>query len=158
MANSCGQCLHYRMNRYLESICSKTGKNVGYLWNKECYEPIPLPSTQDVEEQTSDDNKLTPNANNMAENATTKVCKDCGRELPIESFQRQAKSKDGYMHICKECKQKRMQLAYKNSPEATAIADAVKPISLIGSATDKELVDELRARGWDVKCTRTIEL
>lgn len=149
------------MNRYLESICTKTGKNIGYLWQKECYEPIPLPKA--TEESTSDDNKLTQNANNMAENTHTKVCKDCGKELPIEMFQRQARSKDGYMHICKDCKQKRMTEAYKKmeekpKAEPTEFEEHLEMLDALMKISDQELVDELRQRGWDVKCTKTISL
>ena len=33
----------------------------------------------------------------------TRVCKQCGRELPLDQFTRSCKSRDGYTHTCKEC-------------------------------------------------------
>ena len=36
-------------------------------------------------------------------NDMEKICKKCGKTLPIESFAKNLRSKDGYMHICKEC-------------------------------------------------------
>lgn len=34
----------------------------------------------------------------------TKVCRKCGRELPLSEFPRSAKSKDGHINTCKTCK------------------------------------------------------
>lgn len=33
----------------------------------------------------------------------TKICKKCGRELPIERFYKTKSNKSGYMNTCKEC-------------------------------------------------------
>ena len=33
----------------------------------------------------------------------TKICKKCGRELPIEEFYKAKNNKDGHMNVCKEC-------------------------------------------------------
>lgn len=33
----------------------------------------------------------------------TRICKVCGRELPLDQFTRSCKSRDGYTHTCKEC-------------------------------------------------------
>ena len=37
------------------------------------------------------------------EPAATKVCAHCGRELPVSSFGRHSRTKDGYQPYCKEC-------------------------------------------------------
>lgn len=34
----------------------------------------------------------------------TKVCRKCGRELPLSEFPRNALSKDGHINTCKTCK------------------------------------------------------
>lgn len=34
----------------------------------------------------------------------TKICKKCGRELPLECFGKDKRSKDGLQHWCKSCK------------------------------------------------------
>lgn len=161
------------MNRYLESICSKTGKNVGYLWNKECFEPIPQPSTPDVEQSTPNDEQLTQNANNMAENANTKVCKVCGKELPIDQFRPNPKCKDGHLDTCYECLNNRVKDTKKRNEnkvlenicdkETVETADKGFPptqdkYDRLSEYTAQELVDHLRFQGWTVTCTRTIEL
>lgn len=38
----------------------------------------------------------------MEENVT-KVCKKCGRELPISAFNKKASAKDGLQDMCREC-------------------------------------------------------
>ena len=43
------------------------------------------------------------NTMNEEKKTTTKVCKTCGRELPIEQFAANVKSKDGHLGVCKEC-------------------------------------------------------
>lgn len=41
-----------------------------------------------------------------AREAKTKTCKTCGLELPLESFNKYKKSKDGHQYICRECSTK----------------------------------------------------
>lgn len=53
-----------------------------------------------------------------------KTCRKCGRELPIDDFQRDKAMKDGHKNSCKEC-----QNAYQNARRALkqgAIKDAPK--------------------------------
>lgn len=33
----------------------------------------------------------------------TKICKKCGRELPLSEFYKNKNCKDGYLNVCKEC-------------------------------------------------------
>lgn len=62
---------------------------------------------------------------------STKVCACCGNELPITAFNKHGKSKDGYESICKACKAK----TKGSNPELLKF-------------TPRELIDELRARGY----------
>lgn len=39
----------------------------------------------------------------------TKICKKCGRELPLSEFSKHKITKDGYRNICKECCSKYMK-------------------------------------------------
>lgn len=32
-----------------------------------------------------------------------KVCKECGKLLPLDSFRKSNLCKDGYTNVCKEC-------------------------------------------------------
>lgn len=34
---------------------------------------------------------------------STKICKECGRELPLEQFSKNPGMKDGHVNICKDC-------------------------------------------------------
>jgi len=50
----------------------------------------------------------------------TKTCRECGRTGPVdEMFNRNVKSKDGYLHICKDCFSKKHQ---KSSEETNVRA------------------------------------
>lgn len=42
-----------------------------------------------------------------------KVCNVCGRELPIEQFDKQYKSADGHFKSCKECRKKKIAAGMK---------------------------------------------
>lgn len=60
-----------------------------------------------------------------------KVYKSCKRELPLSAFAHRSNSKDGYSHVCKECKTK----FNGGNPE-------------LAKFTPKELMDELKVRGY----------
>lgn len=82
----------------------------------------------------------------------TKTCKQCGRELPINSFAKHHISTDGHMSICQSCREE----ARKQSPLGGAKL-TVKPISGgnpdLASFTPRELIEELKARGYKGKLT-----
>lgn len=85
------------------------------------------------------------------ENSTeikTKVCKMCGRELPVSEFNKHSKTKDGLQIYCKECATKYV------------IASRQKKHSklFLQYAKDEELVAELRNRGFVVKASKSVEL
>lgn len=110
-----------------------------------------------------------------------KVCKRCGRELPLEMFPHSHLSKDGYQTICRDCISESIKEAHAtgrhpgrkgrkaDEPEpAKMISDTVKsiaekdtsirldyPQSILGTIRDTDLVAELRRRGWEVKATKT---
>ena len=146
MRNVCGECARYRLMPNCENICDKTGKVVPFLAQKECFE------TKEIE---------------MEENKKTKVCKVCGKELPIEMFRKNTKSKDGYTDTCIECinvniragfnKRKDTQVKPK-AEEPKRLEDTIKMVDAIHSVPDQALVNELRQRGYDVTCTKTIAL
>lgn len=89
----CRDCAHYVPGK-LEENCApgpKSVRTVGPLWAA-C-------------------NKFTTKTNNTMETTkkekempATKVCKDCGRELPAEAFGKHARSADGLQPICRECR------------------------------------------------------
>ena len=67
----------------------------------------------------------------LAEEVTTsekKVCKCCGKELPITMFNKKG---SGYRKICMNCER-----------DKTGVSDRFK------SFTSRELIEELRSRGY----------
>lgn len=102
-----------------------------------------------------------------APQAKTKTCTKCGRELPISEFYAKAGAKDGLQTICKEChiaKTKESIARRKAQAEKAKPKDTIKePTEAVAgitnglkAVTDQTLVDELRSRGWEVTCTRTV--
>lgn len=128
-----------------ENICDKTGKVVPFLAQKECFE------TKEIE----------------MEEKRTKVCKVCGKELPIEMFRKNNKSKDGYTDTCFDCINVKIRAGFNKkkdaqkkpkSEEPIRLEDTIKMVDAINSIPDQALVNELRQRGYDVTCTKTIAL
>lgn len=110
----------------------------------------------------------------MEEKPTTKVCKECGRELPLEQF---AKNPHGYTSLCKECmkaKQSKgvkahrdglkelkdqMERSSMHRPEYQPEGKRTpKPEEILKDYTDSDLVDELRRRGYAGTLTKTSTL
>lgn len=118
----------------------------------------------------------------------TKVCTRCGREMPLESFPKSIRSKDGYMSVCKECNSKARSegrwgkktvhveevaswpatpapeqtqkpgdaIVEKILKQRAAEAEEELQQNVLKATPDKTLVEELRSRGWEVTCKRTI--
>lgn len=145
MRNVCGECARYRLMPNYENICDKTGKVVPFLAQKECFE------TKDIE----------------MEEKRTKVCKVCGKELPIEMFRKNNKSKDGYTDTCFDCINVKIRAGFNKkkdaqkkpkSEEPIRLEDTIKMVDAIKNTPDQALVNELRQRGYDVTCTKIITL
>ena len=141
MSQVCGDCARYRKMPFCEDICILTGKIVPYLAQRECF----------VAKVEQDTNLLNQDTNKMAENANTKVCKVCGKELPIDQFRPNPKCKDGHLDTCYECLNNKIKETNKKKEEV----DVTKELHLYA---DEELVQEFRERGWEVTCTKTISL
>lgn len=83
----------------------------------------------------------------------TKVCKVCGKELPLSEFRKSPFTPNG-IATCKKCvgkKTKRTKL-FKEAAGSTN--------SELAKFTPRELIEELKSRGYKGKLyvTRTIEL
>lgn len=117
-----------------------------------------------------------------AQKAGVKVCKSCGRELPLDAFGGHAKTWDGKATVCKECMVAKLTKnretrwtkgektvpdpipapmldegikVHKTAPELPPLAD-IDTSGSLENYTSQRLVDELRARGYHVECSRPI--
>ena len=94
----------------------------------------------------------------------TKVCKRCGREFPLESFPACKRAKDGHLSVCKECNSKarsesRPEKRTVHVEEVALFPASTEPAAhpeIMSAIADKTMVEELRKRGWEVTCKRTI--
>ena len=171
----CGGCAHYIYGGW----CAEKRREIGFLWEA-CNKWKDKHEEQTPRKETME--KTTP---------TTKVCKRCGRELPLEAFGKTVRSKDGYQSNCRECQAELVRQGWeKRRAEGKAnpapmrkkainvklpdkVAKAVKEADhaiedrvveeciahdALKYFNDHDLVNELRRRGYDVTCKKTIEL
>lgn len=129
--NCCGDCLHYSTPNG-SPFCRKTGKVTGHLLQKDCFTP-----------------KINTQMETTNEQPKTKVCKRCGRELPLHEFGRHARTADGLQTYCRECcaesvKRARKKKADKKVLEVMRVKDA-NPLIVF---TNQELLDEIKRRGY----------
>lgn len=129
--NCCGDCLHYSTPNG-SPFCRKTGKVTGHLLQKDCFTP-----------------KINTQMETTNEKPKTKVCKRCGRELPLHEFGRHARTADGLQTYCRECcaasvKRARKKKADKKVLEVMHVKDA-NPLIVF---TNQELLDEIKRRGY----------
>ena len=84
----------------------------------------------------------------------TLVCKECGRELPIEQFHRNGW---GVTNLCKECHKTKMVEGKRQRKELRELAlNAEKNKTLrLEDFTPMELMTELARRGYAGKLTFT---
>ena len=89
---------------------------------------------------------------------TTKKCKACGRALPVSEFGKHWKSKDGYRNVCKSCD------GVHETQIACSTAETVVRRSIEGGILSlkginaKDLIEELRYRGYKGKLVYTREV
>lgn len=83
----------------------------------------------------------------------TKVCKVCGQELPLSEFRKSLLVPNG-IATCKKCVNEKIKKT-KLLKETTGSTN-----SKLAKFTPKELIEELKSRGYKGKLyvTRTIEL
>ena len=91
----------------------------------------------------------------------TKVCRKCGRELPITEFYKNKLYKDGYMTICKKCnnaysneshKKKRDQQRQKSLLGGAGVEEKMRKVYInpeLAKFSPRDLMLELKARGYE---------
>lgn len=93
------------------------------------------------------------------EEKVMKVCRKCGRELPIDAFNKCAKHKDGHQRHCREChslymkenyerKKSELVSATKTTAKISASMHKVYANPELAKFTPRQLMEELKARGF----------
>lgn len=84
----------------------------------------------------------------------TKICSHCNTEKPVSDFHKNAARPDGLQEICKDCKREAnlqaRQKAIKAKSERNAEYNGITDREV--QERVKSLLNELRARGWQVEC------
>lgn len=111
---TCGECKAFSEAR---GICLKTGDQRAKI-NLTCRK-FELADDVELDTVLPESAFLAPTPSEKKE---TKVCKCCGKELPIEQFQPNPKCKDGHLDTCKVC----MNAKRAASHEAKKAAKAEK--------------------------------
>lgn len=138
---------------------------------KDCYRRNPATGycpvrTYEVEEdhEPCGSYATPPRDMNAPAEEATKVCKRCGRTLPLSSFSR---NRNGLLGVCKDCMKaaqkkgakpakkktpaKPAEPAEPEAPKEEPVAEFQEPeadlVGLLQLASDEELVGELRRRG-----------
>ena len=152
----CGDCRHFS-----DGKCRNKREDVGFF----------APTCDDYKDKSGEDVEA-------ATQAASKICKGCGRELPLENFGKHNRTPDGRQNLCKDCMSARLKQGHRKDkdqkseapkPEAPkpakpapveladlAPTDRLRQLSRrLASFTDYELFEELLSRGWTGILTRT---
>ena len=86
----------------------------------------------------------------VAKIAPTKKCYGCGQVLPVTSFYRSSRAKDGYQNQCIDCKREyeRKRNAQNSRLKAAVLPIKGEPSSPLAQFTPQQLIDELKSRGF----------
>ena len=134
--NTCGECIHFRPDRFNGFVCTKTGRPAGLLQSKDCFTP------KDTKMDTKEIKK-TDDTNPTDTETKTKVCKRCGRELPLHEFGRHARTADGLQVYCRECSKQAMMRTRRAKVEK----DKERATYGLASFSTEDIIKELRRRG-----------
>ena len=163
---TCQDCTHYAGN----GKCRKNKKGTT--------SPLKVADDLSCFDQAAPEKPVLPEENKPE----TKICKGCGRELPLDAFWRNRQGVTGY---CKDCmKEKHAKAAakreqnYKEREERLLAEifpnekkdldearqsfqeelDRVAPVKPIKAFSDEELAAELRSRGYSGTLTKSATL
>jgi hypothetical protein len=89
---------------------------------------------------------------------TTKKCKVCGSVLPVSEFGTHWKSKDGYRNVCKSCEGSREKKTACKVVSTVVKRSIEGGIAALKGIAAKDLIEELRFRGYKGKLVFTREV
>ena len=133
---NCGSCAFYSDTRLNGIICQKSGKPVGFLQEKPCFEPLsevaapPRSAGSSEKVETMPGSRMGrparyPNKYDHEKGRVLKHCACCGEYKPLDEFPKNKTHKDGHASECKVChnkmtleSQKKRRAAMKARKEA----------------------------------------
>ncbi len=148
----CSECSFFRG----DGLCKNPQvrkREVGYF-QKACAKFVERETTKQTETPTD-----IMEMNTQTSAPQTKVCERCGRELPLDQFDRHYATKDKHTKICHECNTAAKKAGFRPKPsQAPATAHLEEPAkpSCIQEATDAELIAEIAVRGYKGNLSKTI--
>lgn len=80
-----------------------------------------------------------------------KVCKVCGRELPLSHFRKNHLSQDGYVSTCTQCVTRKRKEGEDKTLDVTPPQGMQGGNPELSAFTPRELMAELKARGFKGK-------
>lgn len=143
----CGDCRHFS-----DGKCRNKREDVGFF----------APACDDYKDKSGEDVEA-------ATQAASKICKGCGRPLPLYHFGKHSRTPDGLQPLCKDCMSARLKQGHRKikdqKPEAPKPVKAPKPEAPkpvkpapaerpLAAFSDREIYDELLRRGWNGPLTR----
>lgn len=116
----CGDCVNMREE---DGYCGRLGRYVNYFLaacknyvdriavaEEQAAASMPQPEELDVRVK-ADAKMRRKGILHPDPKPSTKVCKTCGRELPLDQFPKHIKSRDGHDGVCMDCKREAMRRA-----------------------------------------------
>lgn len=137
--DKCGHCAYWANNNFTgTSSCRLTKRDdVGYFAPScEHFERREQPTKPKETMETTETTNTAPQ---------TKVCKICGRELPLDSFPKHPRTKDGHTTICADC------FRAKNAASIQKAIDA--RVNKTKAAVDPETTKEAQRIGAGIATT-----
>lgn len=81
----------------------------------------------------------------------TKICKGCGKELPLSDYHKDERMIGGHKNYCREC-------VSKQEEEKKKVKKAMQEDNPLSAFKPRELIEELRKRGYRGKLQYVYEI
>ena len=144
----CTKCRQVLPLSEFEYTRSNKGEKIKRKICKTCYHES-MSKKKDITKTNEDMNTTTQETTTVQ----TKTCRCCGETKPICDFYQDKKASDGLQSYCKKCMNEKSR-ARKHAVRAAT--KEIKNVVVRETLTDEQMVQALRAHGWEVTCKRTI--